>query len=463
MIRRMGRRSGSGDTLPGAATKPLAGDAATPAAATEPAPKARLVVVEGPDAGATIDARRTRALIGTHPACDLVLADAAVSRFHVEIGPGPDGRQIIRDLDSLNGTRLDGVPVIAAPLAPGQVITIGTTRVRFGLADTPLTVPVATRDHFGLLVGRSPAMARTFGMLERAAGSDATVLLLGETGTGKEAAAESIHRESDRKDGPFIVVDCGALPPTLLESELFGHERGAFTGADTSRDGAFQAAHGGTIFLDEIGELPLALQPKLLRVLERREVKGLGRTKHVKVDVRIIAATHRDLRAEVNAQRFRADLYYRLAVLEVTLPPLRAREGDLPVLVERLLEGLGATSAQRAALGAPSVLAELASHSWSGNVRELRNYLERRLAFEDLAAPPATTAEVGATAAEIDLSRPLRESRETWLRPIERRYLAALVEHHRGNLTAAARAAGVDRITLYRLLWKHGLRSKDDE
>jgi len=457
----MGRWSGSADTLPGAATKPLSADAAAPDTATEPAPKARLVVIEGPDAGATIDARRTRALIGTHPACDLVLGDPAVSRFHVEIGPGPDGRHVLRDLDSLNGTRVDGVAVVAAPLTAGQVIMIGTTRVRFGIAETPLAVPVATRDRFGLMVGRSPAMARAFGMLERAAASDATVLLLGETGTGKEAAAESIHRESNRKDGPFIVVDCGALPPTLLESELFGHERGAFTGADTTRQGAFQAADGGTIFLDEIGELPLELQPKLLRVLERREVKGLGKTKHVKVDVRIIAATPRDQRGEVNTQTFRADLYYRLAVLEVTLPPLRARDGDLPVLVERLLEGLGATDAQRATFTTPAVLGELAGHSWSGNVRELRNYLERCLAFDELAARPAPIGEP--TGTEVDLSRPLRESRETWLRPLERKYLTALVEHHRGNLTAAARAAGVDRITLYRLLWKHGLRSKDDE
>jgi transcriptional regulator with PAS, ATPase and Fis domain len=456
--------------MPGATTRSLAprdGDEAggDRTGKTEAAPRVRLNVLEGADAGATLEARRPRVLVGTHPACDLVLTDAAVSRFHLEIGPDADGRLVLRDLDSRNGTRLDGVSVLAAPLASGAVIAIGETRVRFGVADEPLAVPVASRDGFGSMVGSSPAMARVFALLERAAASDATVLLLGETGTGKEAAAESIHRESARKDGPFVVVDCGALPPNLLESELFGHEKGAFTGAVESREGAFHAASGGTIFLDEIGELPLDLQPKLLRVLERREVQGVGRAKHVKVDVRVVAATHRDLRGEVNTQRFRSDLYYRLAVLEVTLPPLRARVGDLPALVARLLDGMGASAARRKALVTEAFLGELARHAWPGNVRELRNYLERALAFEDLALSPATRGRESAAAGaapEIDLSRPLRDAREAWLRPLERKYLEGLVAKHRGNLTAAARAAGVDRITFYRLLWKHGLRTRDE-
>jgi len=218
---------------------------------------------------------------------------------------------------------------------------------------------------------------------------------------------------------------------------------------------------GAPSFLAGTGGSRPRLKPSRLGGPEGRGFKGLGKPKHSRADVRTIAAPHRALRGEVNTQKFRADLYYRLAVLEVTLPPLRARDGDLPVLVQRLLEGLGATDAQRATFTTPAVLAELAGHSWSGNVRELRNYLERCLAFDELAARPAPLGEP--TATDIDLSRPLRESRETWLRPLERRYLTALVEHHRGNLTAAARAAGVDRITLYRLLWKHGLRSKDDE
>jgi transcriptional regulator with PAS, ATPase and Fis domain len=280
------------------------------------------------------------------------------------------------------------------------------------------------------------------------------VLLLGETGTGKEAVAESLHRESQRRNEPFIVVDCGAIPPNLLESELFGHVRGAFTGAVASREGAFEAANGGTLFLDEIGELPIDLQPKLLRALEAREVKRVGAKDYTAIDARIIAATHRDLAAEVNTQKFRSDLYYRLAVLEVRLPPLRERLEDLPELVEHMLKSLGAADKPEAALcRTPEFLADLRRHSWPGNVRELRNYVERCLALNQM-QPLGGADELPV----VDVTQPIKIARDRWTRAFERRYLEEILERHGGNVAAAARAAGVDRIYFYRLLWRHGLR-----
>jgi two-component system, NtrC family, response regulator GlrR len=414
----------------------------------------RLSVTSGPDAGAVYVSTGDRAVLGTAASAQLVLTDPAVSRFHAELAI-VDGRAQIRDLDSTNGTRVSGVAIAVAFLASGDLITLGRTQVRFDLGAAQVAIAVSARDRFGLLVGRSVAQRAVFEVLERAAASTSTVLLEGETGTGKEAAAESIHVESDRRGQPFIVVDCGAIPSELLESELFGHERGAFTGAVAARTGAFAAADGGTIFLDEIGELAPALQPKLLRALERREIKPVGATAYQPVDVRVIAATNRNLRAEVNARRFRADLYYRLAVLEVRLPPLRERREDLPVLVEHLLGTLGAADDPRAAgLRTPWFLAELERHSWPGNVRELRNYVERALAdITPLEPAPVTSDHV-----TIDVARPLKEIRNDWIRALERRYLDEIVRRHDGNITAAARAAGLDRIYFYRLLWRHGLR-----
>jgi len=300
-------------------------------------------------------------------------------------------------------------------------------------------------------------MSALFATLERAAACDSTVLLQGETGTGKDVAAGSIHQESARRDGPFVVVDCGSIAPNLIESELFGHVRGAFTGATTDRAGALEAANGGTLFLDEIGELPLDLQPKLLRVLERREVKRIGGTEVCSVDVRIIAATNRNLRAEVNAGRFRADLYYRLAVLDIQLPPLREREEDLAALVGHMLEQLGVTDDPRAApLRSPELLATLAQHPWPGNVRELRNYVERCIAFET--QMPLQTPSVTDPMLLLDPRQPLRIARDRWTRFMERAYLQRLLELHGDNVAAAARAAGVDRVHLHRLLARCGLR-----
>jgi DNA-binding NtrC family response regulator len=323
----------------------------------------------------------------------------------------------------------------------------------------------AADERFGRMVGRSPAMQMVFDVLTKAASSDATILLEGETGTGKEVSAEAIHRGSPRRDKPFLVVDCGAMPPNLLESELFGHERGAFTGAVSSRQGVFEAANGGTVFLDEIGELSIDLQPKLLRVLERREVRRVGTNNHLPVNVRLIAATNRSLREQVAAHKFRSDLYYRLAVVEVKLPPLRERPGDLPPLVDHIVRNL--SSVDEAALTTVSsaqFLGALAQHNWPGNIRELRNYLERCVALHDFAPPRSSTpAGVAAPGPEgaVNIGQPLREAREGWVSAFERRYLEELLRQHENRVSAAARAAGVDRIYFYRLLWKHGLRTRE--
>jgi DNA-binding NtrC family response regulator len=413
-----------------------------------------LHAIAGPDTGETFSSNGDRIALGTHESADVILHDSTVSRFHCEITPD-GGRALLRDLGSRNGTLIDAVPVREAYLRPGAILTLGRTRLRFEVEPQPVRVALSTRDCFGVAAGRSLAMRKVFAVLEQVAKRDVTVLLEGETGTGKELIAESIHTESDRAGGPFVVVDCGAVPKDLLESELFGHEKGSFTGAHAPRQGAFEAASGGTVFLDEIGELSPDLQPKLLRVLERREVKRVGATRYAPVDVRVVAATNRNLRTEVNSGRFRPDLYYRLAVVEVRLPPLRERMEDLPLLVERILESLGAAGPEADLLRAPEFTAEVLRHTWPGNVRELRNYVERCLALRE--PGPLQGAAADAEPA-IDPAVPLRQARDRCVRAFERRYLEAQMKAKGENVTAAAHAAGVTRVQMYRLLWRHGMR-----
>jgi DNA-binding NtrC family response regulator len=418
-----------------------------------------LEVASVPDAGLRLVTHGERVVLGTHESADLRLKDATISRFHCEVRT-EGGRVVLADLGSTNGTTVDGVPVREAYLRQGSLIGLGRAMVRFGVGGDTVRLEMSGADRWGGLVGSSFPMRRAFAVLEKAAASTATVLLTGETGTGKEVAAESLHRASPRADGPFVVVDCGAIPSELLESELFGHEKGAFTGAHAARVGAFAEADGGTLFLDEIGELAPELQPKLLRALEKREVKAVGANRHVPVDVRLVAATHRDLRAEVNASRFRSDLYYRVAVLEVRLPPLRERLDDLPALVDALLQRLAPrATGDLAFLRAPEFLAELARHDWPGNVRELRNHLERCLALRE--STPLARGSTVAPSSLDELVHPeleLREARETWTAELERRYVEQALQASGGNVTAAARTAGIDRIHLHRLLRKHGLR-----
>jgi two-component system, NtrC family, response regulator GlrR len=412
----------------------------------------RLTVVGGERDGTPFLFAAERMVIGADARADLVIADAAMSKFHCEIRI-TDGAAVVRDLGSRNGTMIDRVPVIEAPLRDGAMLAVGRTQLRFNVGTREVEVPLSPRERFGRVIGRSAAMRATFAVLEAAAASDSTVLLQGESGTGKDLVAESMHAESARREGPFVVVDCGAIPANLLEAELFGFEAGAFTGATAQRIGAFENASGGTILLDEIGELALDLQPKLLRAIERREIQRIGAAQRVATDVRIIAATNRDLKTEVNARRFRSDLYFRLAVLVVTLPPLRDRAADIPLLVDALLDDLHAgESAMASALRCGELLPELLRHGWPGNVRELRNYIEACVVRQERATP-ATTGEPA-----IDVALPLRVVRERWIRHIERRYLEQLLMIHGNNVSAAARAAGIDRVHLHRLLARVGLR-----
>ena len=421
-------------------------------------PSFRLEVVTGADAGASVAPGGDRIALGTHRSNDLVLHDETVSRFHCELTATERGVRV-RDLGSRNRTLLGGQEVVEAYLRRPAMLTLGDTEVLVAPGTDDIRVPLAAGDRFGALRGAAPAMRAVFAQLERAAASDATVLIEGETGTGKDLAASAIHAASARGKGPFVVVDCGAVPGELIESALFGHLRGAFTGAHEDRLGAFQEAHGGVLFLDEIGELELALQPTLLRALEAREVRPVGSARSVAVNVRVIAATNRSLAAEVNAKRFRSDLYYRLAVLVFHMPPLRERPEDIPLLVDALIESSGLAGEPGAAhLRSPATLERLARHPWPGNVRELRNLVERSIAMGELASPVVTGAAPAEARWPVNASQPYRRARAAWLAAFERSYLEALLAAHDGNVTAAARAAGVDRVHLHRLLSRAGLR-----
>ncbi|MBJ6762706.1 sigma 54-interacting transcriptional regulator [Myxococcaceae bacterium JPH2] len=419
----------------------------------------RFTVLEGPQPGFFRESSADTYSLGSHALNDLVIEEPTVSRFHCEVKVDRDGARV-RDLDSRNGTILDGVHVREAFLRGGSVLRLGRVSVRFDFSPESNRLLISERTVFGDLVGTSVVARVSFALMERAAASDATVLLEGETGTGKSRAALAIHRASARAAGPFLTLDCGAIPANLLESELFGHEKGAFTGALQRRVGAFEEADGGTIFLDEIGELPAELQPKLLRVLEEGEIRRLGSNTYQPVNVRVIAATNRDLRAEVNGGRFRSDLFFRLAVLRILIPSLRERPEDIALITERILASLGATPAQVESLSAPDFVAQLQRAAWPGNVRELRNHLERCLVFQD--AMPPSSEEVGASPGvaqtAIDPKLPYAEARRRALESFEREYLDALLALHQGKVAQAASAADMDRVYLYRLLRRHGLK-----
>jgi DNA-binding NtrC family response regulator len=402
--------------------------------------------------------------IGSHASNDIVLRDPMVSRFHCRL-VREDGMWRLRDSGSMNGTKLDGVRVRDADLEAGGVLGIGESivRVRGGTPQKEDLVPMLPS--FGALVGTSLPMRRLFALLDKIAQSDINVLIEGESGTGKELVATEIMQRSVRADKPFVVVDCGAISPNLVESELFGHVRGAFTGADRDRMGAFEAADGGTVFLDEIGELPLELQPKLLRALEAREIRRVGETRARRVNVRVISATNRDLEREVNRGRFREDLYFRLAVVSVRVPALRERPDDLLILIRTFLQQLGMTHEER--LFPPAVLAEMGKHDWPGNVRELRNYVERSVVLEsaspNLARGSGHHPAVAAVAPSgLDLSVPFRIAKDAVIDSFERNYLSQLLEAAGGNMSKASRMAGMDRMYLHRLVQKHNLRGNRD-
>jgi DNA-binding NtrC family response regulator len=420
-----------------------------------------LEIVEGPGAGARFvidESAPSRVLLGQGPACELRVSDTHVSRRHAALEIA--GRRLrITDLGSTNGTFVDGVAIGEAYLRGGEIVRLGGTALRVDRASaTPAPLPATTR--FGRTLGASAAMRRLYPLCLRLARADVPVIIEGETGTGKEQLAESLHEESPRRDRAFVVLDCTSVAPSLIESELFGHERGAFTGSVSARKGVFERAHEGTLLIDEIGDLPLDLQPKLLRAIERSTITRVGGERPIRVDVRLLAATRRDLDQEVQKGRFRDDLFHRLAVARVELPPLRARRGDIPLLARHFAAQLG---------GAPDALpADLLRRwddwPWPGNVRELRNAVARRLALGDLAdaEPPASEPEAPAAAPAappagdpiarvLSLDLPLNEAREKLLAEFEQRYVERLLAQHGGNVTRAAAAAGVARRHFQRL------------
>ncbi|MFZ5482466.1 MAG: sigma 54-interacting transcriptional regulator [Myxococcota bacterium] len=441
--------------------------------------RARLQCIDGANAGDQWQVDRDVIRIGARPDNDVVLKDTTVSRLHAEIIRGREGT-ILRDLGSTNGTFVGNVRVREVYLAPETRFRCGKTDFIYSPADEIIDVVPSESDRFEGLVGRGIAMREVFGILERVAPTDLTVLVTGETGTGKELVSRAIHNRSNRKHKNFVVFDCGAAPETLVESELFGHERGAFTGAIAMREGLFEVADGGTIFIDEIGELPIELQPKLLRVLEQREVRRVGSTKVRHVDVRVVAATNRNLRDEVAAGRFREDLYYRLAVVEVRLPPLRERKEDLPLLVEHLLKR---ADHNRGVTGlSPEVKSLFEAYHWPGNVRELNNVIERALPFTDgkvitmqalpdalrtrpsqqqWAEPTPVARPMVPEAAAAAASMPLKEAKDAIIEEFEKQYLIDLIERHEGNVSKAARTAGMDRKSITRLLKKHQIKYRD--
>jgi DNA-binding NtrC family response regulator len=413
-----------------------------------------LVIMDGPQRGTVFPCPLGTSTIGSATSSQICLQDPTVSRVHAEVIVHQD-RVTLRDCESTNGTHVEDVQVRDADVREGHRIRVGSTILRLERADETLIAELSPNDHFGDMVGRSPAMRAVFSILERVAPTDARILLQGETGTGKDLAARAIHENSRRAKGPYVAVDCGAIAESLFESELFGHVRGAFSGAASDRMGVIEEANGGTLFLDEIGELPMGLQRKLLRVLESREVRKVGANKARPVDVRIISATNRSLTASVNAGHFREDLFFRLAVVTVELPPLRQRRIDIPLLARHLLEDL---SEQPAPLP-PEVAGALMSRGWPGNVRELRNFLERGLSLGwtgGRAAPEAGPIPSGLDDF-VPTHLPLKEARVAWMDRFDEIYLSALLRKTAGNVSAAAREAGVGRRFIQRTMKRIGL------
>jgi len=413
-------------------------------------------------------------LVGTSAECDLTAVDPRMSRRHCEIRLTERG-VMVRDLGSKNGTFVGDTAVVEAFVQPRVPVKLGDSTLVITPEAGSTVLPLSKQDGFGEAVGASMPMRALFALLERAAPTDETILLLGESGTGKEVLARAIHENSRRSKGPFVVIDCAALSPNLVEDELFGHTRGAATGLQAERAGLLEEANGGTVFIDELGELPIDLQPKLLRAIENRQVRRLGSNEPVPFDARIIAATHRNLQAKINDGSFRADLYFRLSVVEVHVPALRERKEDIPLLVSRFL----AARRPPASLAdlPPRATALLQAYDWPGNVRELRNTVSRLLLFPEMltdfmggkgaAASPSAPPPAQSAASQAEEARkaalyalPLPEARDLVMEQFERGYVAERLKQHNDNITRAAESMGVSRQLLHRLIERYGLRGK---
>lgn len=421
-----------------------------------------LLVLEGADSGARVTLGPLTLRVGTALGSQLRLSDPTVSRVHCQFSPRKGGFRLV-DSGSTNGTFVDGVRVRDADLLGSATVRVGASVLRLELGNEPLRVPLSQNQHFGLILGGSIEMRRLYAILERVAPSDTTLLIQGETGTGKELVAREVHEHSGRKSGPFVAVDCGAIAPNVIESELFGHVRGAFSGAVGDRRGLVEEAHGGTLFLDEIGELPLNLQAKLLRVLESRAVRRVGANTERAVDVRVLAATNRALAQSVNDGEFREDLYYRLAVIEVVLPPLRARREDIGLIAGTFWQRFSNHGESLP----PELLNTLVTRSWPGNVRELRNFIQRCVTLGVSAPQPAgkldsfgpPALDSAGSVLPVNLNISLKGAREDALNRFERLYVETALRNASGNVTRAAEHSGVSRRFLQRLIARLGIRN----
>jgi DNA-binding NtrC family response regulator len=432
-------------------------------------PRARLSVVKGPDKGAEVVLEGQTVVVGTDESCQLRLTDPSVSRRHFELSGGPGGYRL-RDLRSTNGVHIEGVQVMDAKLSDKTRLTVGRSELRFEPERHQIQWPLSPHERFGDVIGKSFAMRRLFALLERAAPTDSSVILEGEPGTGKEILARAIHEKSGRREGPFVVVDLGASNEALMESDLFGHD--VSTARPVARPGAFEEAEGGTLYLDEVAELSNTLQARLLRALETREIKRPGQGGTAKVDVRVIASTQKDLEAEVKAGRFREDLFFKLSVFRVRVPPLRERPEDVPHLVR----------AFEAKNKSPQALSEetvemLARHDWPGNVRELRNVLERLAAFPDLGAaaiaralgknPDSTNDESSGARLRQEMSQqllslPYHDAKDRVLESFEKTYLLEHLKAANGVVTRAAQRAGLPRQSFHRMLRRLGVTATEE-
>lgn len=412
--------------------------------------------------------------IGAHPRCDLIINDGTVSRFHCELLRSAEGYRLI-DESSTNGTYIGKLKIREVFLYSGCEFQIGNTTISFSTELEEIAIEEAAENQCGPLIGGSSQMRTIYSLIQKVAPSDLSVVIQGETGTGKELVAQALHEHSRRADKPFVVFDCSAVPEHLIESELFGHEKGAFSGAFRQHAGVFEQADGGTLFLDELGELAISQQPKLLRALESGVIRRVGGEKTIKVDVRVISATNRDVEEMVKEQRFRQDLFYRLAKVQFQLPPLRERGRDILMIAEHFLERLNLQNiGYREVKGiTPNAMHQLMSWNWPGNVRELRNVIERAFTFTErdmihsadlstqLQTVQARQFEEFSTGNSIDFDIPdscsLKEAKERLISSFEKEYLQQLLEKHQNNISAVSREAGIDRRHVYRLMQKYEL------
>ena len=431
----------------------------------------RLVVVDGPDRGQQLTIDKPIVRIGSNDKNDLILTDSTVSRFHCEIRRVRDEYFFV-DRHSTNGCYVGDLRLVEGCLYPNCEVLVGSSLIRFEPLIENLEIVPSEENTYGELVGSAPKMRKIYGLLDKVAPSELSVVIQGETGTGKELIARAIHQFSRRKAGPLVIFDCSAFPESLLESELFGHEKGSFSGAVRTHRGVFERAEGGTIFFDELGEMSVSLQPKFLRALESGEIRRVGGERTIKVDTRVVAATNRNLMSMVEDGTFRQDLYYRLAKVTLDLPPLRERIEDLDSLCTHFINQLRERNALPAHVKgfAKEALSVMFKYDWPGNIRELRNVVERAAAFceSDLITPddlPADLcARLGMASSSSAPQKPavmpglgLKEAKEMIVSNFEKEYLVGLLNQYKMNISQVAREAGIDRRHVYRLMKKYGL------